>query len=87
MPTAGVALNRAIAVGEIDGADVALAELDRIADDLDHYHPLHAARGAMLRQLGRRDEAASAYRRAVERAVTEVDRRFLQQQVAGLSDP
>jgi RNA polymerase sigma-70 factor (ECF subfamily) len=85
VPTAVVALNRAIAVGETDGADVALAALDGVAGELDQYHPLHAARGAMLRRLGRRDEAAAAYRRAIELAVTDVDRQSLQQQLDDLA--
>ena len=49
MPTPVVALNRAIAVAETEGPDAGLALLDDLAEDLDGYHLLHAARGSMLR--------------------------------------
>lgn len=81
MPTPVVALNRAIAIGETDGATAALAALDAIAPDLDRYHLLHAARGAMLRRLGHHESATAAYIRATELAATENDRRFLEQQI------
>ncbi len=84
MPTSVVALNRAIAIGEIEGPDVALTALDAIAPDLDNYHLMHAARGATLRRLGRRDAAKAAYERAAHLAATETDRRFLAQQVEDL---
>ncbi len=79
-PTPVVALNRAIAVGEVDGPGVALFALDAVAPDLDNYHLLHAARGTMLRRLGQRDLAKSAFERAAQLAATESDRRFLVQQ-------
>ena len=65
LPTPVVALNRAIAVGERDGPAAALAALDALADKLDTYHLLHAARGDVLHRLGRHDEAAAAFERAV----------------------
>ena len=64
MPTPVVALNRAVAVGEIDGPEVGLAVLEDLASDLDGYHLLHAARGSMLERLGRTAEAADANGRA-----------------------
>lgn len=79
-PTAVVALNRAIAVGEVDGPARALEELDRLAGELDGYAHWHAARGAVLRRLG--DAAATdAYRRAVDLAPTEHDRRVLRRRL------
>ena len=84
MPTPVIALNRAIAIGEVEGARAALAMLDGIARDLEAYHPLHAARGTMLRRLGRRDEARDAFERAVQLATTEPERRFLAKQVDDL---
>ena len=81
MPTPVVALNRAIAIGEIEGPEAALAALDAVAPDLDTYHLLHAARGTTLRRLGRRDEAKAAFERAAGLAATEVDRQFLTQQI------
>ena len=85
-PTPVVALNRAIAVGEVHGPDAALALLDAIAPDLDTYHLMHAARGATLRRLGLGDSAKIAYERAVELAPTEEDRRFLTHQIEALAD-
>jgi RNA polymerase sigma-70 factor (ECF subfamily) len=85
MPTPVVALNRAIAVAEIEGPGQALTTLDAIAADLDDYHLLHAARGTMLRRLGRPEAARAAFERAAILAPTEVDRRFLARQIEELS--
>jgi RNA polymerase sigma-70 factor (ECF subfamily) len=85
MPTAVVALNRAIAVAEVEGPGSALDEIDAIAPDLDTYHLMHAARGTMLRRLGRPDAARLAFQRAADLAATEADRTFLTQQVDGLT--
>jgi RNA polymerase sigma-70 factor (ECF subfamily) len=85
MPTSVVALNRAIAIGEIEGPGALLAALDAIAPDLDNYHLIHAARGSALRRLGRRKAAKAAYVRAAHLAATEMDRRFLAQQAEELS--
>jgi len=85
MPTPVVALNRAIAIAEIDGPAAALTTLDTIAPDLDSYHLMHAARGTMLRQLGRRDAAQAAFARAAQLAPTDGERRFLAQQLAELA--
>jgi RNA polymerase sigma-70 factor (ECF subfamily) len=86
MPTPVVALNRAIAVGEIEGPAAGLRAVDAIAPDLDNYHLMHAARGTMLRRLGRRDAAKAAFERAAHLAVTETDRRFLAQQIEELGE-
>src|SRR5262245_63514993 len=86
MPTPVVALNRAIAIGEIEGPGAALTTLDAIAPDLDNYHLIHAARGTMLRTLGRRDDAQAAFARAAHLAATEADRRFLAQQLQELAE-
>jgi RNA polymerase sigma-70 factor (ECF subfamily) len=74
-PTPVVALNRAIAVGEVDGAAAALALVDEL--DLAGYHPFHAARADLLRRLGRHGEAAAAYERAAALAPTDAEREFL----------
>ena len=47
-----VRLNRAIAIAELDGPDVALAELDRVDEALRRYHAYHAARADLLRRIG-----------------------------------
>ncbi len=85
MPTPVVALNRAIAIAEIEGPGAALTTLDAIAPDLDSYHLMHAARGTMLRRLGRRDAAQAAFERAAHLAATGADRRFLAQQLQELA--
>jgi RNA polymerase sigma-70 factor (ECF subfamily) len=84
LPTPVVALNRAIAVAEIEGPGAALTALDAIAPDLDNYHLIHAARGTMLRRIGRRDAAQAAFERAAHLAATEADRRFLAHQLEEL---
>jgi RNA polymerase sigma-70 factor (ECF subfamily) len=76
MPTPVVALNRAIAIGEIEGPGATLTALDAISPDLDGYHLKHAARGTMLRRLGQRDAAKAAFESAAHLAATEADRRF-----------
>ena len=86
LPTPVVALNRAIAIGEVEGASAALAALDAIAPDLQSYHLLHAARGTMLRRLGRMDAARAAFERAADLAPSDADRRFLARQMEGLGD-
>jgi RNA polymerase sigma-70 factor (ECF subfamily) len=73
-PTPVVALNRAIAVGEVQGAADALALVDEL--DLDNYHPFHATRADLLRRLGRASEAAAAYERAADLAPTDAERDF-----------
>jgi RNA polymerase sigma-70 factor, ECF subfamily len=74
-PTPVVALNRAIAVGEVEGPASALALVDEL--DLDHYHPFHATRADLLWRLGRNSEAAAAYERAAAMAPTDAERDFL----------
>ena len=64
-PSPIVALNRAIAVAELEGPDVALATIDRLGDALDGYHALHATRAELLRRLERREESRAAYDRAI----------------------
>ena len=84
-PTPVVAMNRAISVGEVDGAAVGLDALNAIAPDLDHYHLWHAARGALLSRQNDLDNAIVAYQRAADLAPTELDRRFLRQRLDDLS--
>jgi RNA polymerase sigma-70 factor (ECF subfamily) len=73
-PTPVVALNRAIAIGEVRGPAAALALVDDL--DLDNYHPYHATRADLLRRLGRHSEAAAAYQRAAAMAPTDAERDF-----------
>ena len=67
-PSPIVALNRAIAVAELDGPEVALATVDRLEDRLAGYHAFHATRADLLRRLGCSQQARAAYERAVELA-------------------
>ena len=62
-PTPVVELNRAVAVAELDGPDLALAIVDRL--DLDGYHAWHVARAELLRRLGRSAESREAYDAAI----------------------
>jgi RNA polymerase sigma-70 factor (ECF subfamily) len=73
-PTLVVALNRAIAVGEVQGPATALALVDEL--DLDNYHPYHATRADLLARLGRHSEAEAAYQRAAAMAPTDAERDF-----------
>jgi RNA polymerase sigma-70 factor (ECF subfamily) len=70
-----VALNRAVAVAEVEGPGAALALVDELG--LDGYYPFHATRADLLRRLGRTDEAIAAYERAAALAPTEAEREFL----------
>ncbi|QKV78944.1 RNA polymerase sigma factor [Amycolatopsis sp. Hca4] len=63
-----VALNRAIAVAELDGPEVALAAVDRLGDRLSGYHAYHVTRADLLRRLSRGEEARAAYGKAIELA-------------------
>ena len=82
-PTPVVALNRAVAVAEVRGPAVALADVDSL--DLDGYHLYHATRADLLRRLGRREEASAAYRRALELVENGAERRFLEHRRQSLS--
>jgi len=64
-PSPIVALNRAIAVAELDGPEVALAAVDRLEDKLAGYHAYHATRAELLRRLGRSQKARAAYDHAI----------------------
>jgi RNA polymerase sigma-70 factor, ECF subfamily len=67
-PSPVVALNRAIAVAELDGPEVALAAVDRLDDRLASYHAYHATRADLLRRLGRNEQSRAAYDKAIELA-------------------
>lgn len=81
-PTPVVALNRAVAVGELHGPAAALAEVDRL--ELPIYHLFHATRADLLTRLGRADDARAAYARALELATNEAERTFLADRLSGV---
>jgi RNA polymerase sigma-70 factor (ECF subfamily) len=79
-----VALNRAVALAEVEGADAALRLVESL--DLDNYHLFHAIRADLLRRLGRFADAATAYDAAISRSDNAVERAFLQRQRDQLTD-
>lgn len=70
-----VALNRAVAVAEVEGPAAGLALVDRL--ELPHDHLLPAVRADLLRRAGRDQEAVAAYDAAIERCGNERERAFL----------
>jgi RNA polymerase sigma-70 factor (ECF subfamily) len=79
-----VALNGAVAVAEADGPEAGLTAIAEIAGDLDGYHYLHAARGELLRRLGRAAAARASFTRALELVRAEPERRLLQRRLDSL---
>jgi RNA polymerase sigma-70 factor (ECF subfamily) len=82
-PSPIVAVNRAVAVAEVEGPDAALTLLDGL--DLENYYLFHAVRADMLRRLGRSDEAASAYEAAIARTNNLTEREHMQRRLDGLA--
>lgn len=76
-PTPVVALNRAVAVGEVEGPAAALELVEEL--DLGGYQPFHAVRADLLRRTGRTDEARAEYARAAELAPDDATRSFLRE--------
>jgi RNA polymerase sigma-70 factor (ECF subfamily) len=74
-PSPVVALNRAVAVAELDGPEVALTLVDRLP--LRGYHAWHAARADLLRRLGRSLEAKEAYDAAISATHNSAERAYL----------
>jgi len=82
LPTAVVALNRAVALAEVEGPAAALAVVEDL--ELDQYHLAHATRADLLVRLGRLDDADAAYRRAVALTTNAVEQQFLEERLAAL---
>ena len=82
-PSPVVALNRAVAVAEVEGPDAALTIVDGL--DLDGFYLFHAVRADLLRRLGRRAEAALAYEAAIALAENATERAFLERSHQSLS--
>ncbi|MGH3023749.1 MAG: RNA polymerase sigma factor [Gaiellaceae bacterium] len=81
-PSPVVELNRAVAVAMAEGPARGLELVEPLAGELGSYHLFHSARADLLRRLGRLDEAAEAYRRALDLAGEEVERTFLRRRIA-----
>jgi RNA polymerase sigma-70 factor, ECF subfamily len=80
-PNPVVALNRAVALAELNGPVAGLAALDTMdAGQLAEYQPYHATRADLLARAGRRDEALAAYDRALQLTANEAEREFLERQ-------
>jgi len=75
-PTPVVALNRCVAVAEVQGPSAALELVDQLS--LDRYHLFHSTRADLLRRLGRREEATTAYGAAIARTTNNAERSFLE---------
>jgi RNA polymerase sigma-70 factor (ECF subfamily) len=76
-----VAINRAVAVAEHRGPEVALAALDAVDHDaVAAYQPFHATRADLLARAGRTHEALAAYDRAIELTPNPAEHRFLTRQ-------
>jgi RNA polymerase sigma-70 factor (ECF subfamily) len=85
-PSPVVELNRAVAVAMRDGPETGLTLIDRILErgELGDYGLAHAARADLCRRLGRRTDAQSSYRKALDLTRQEPDRRFLERRLAEL---
>ena len=83
-PTPVIALNRAVAVAEVEGPATALGLVDGLRGALGDHHLFHATRADLLRRLGRMDEAEAAYGEAAARAQNTVERDFLDRRRSAL---
>jgi RNA polymerase sigma-70 factor (ECF subfamily) len=81
-----IELNRAAAIAMRDGPEAGLALIDAILvrGDLTDYHLAHAARGDLCRRIGRVEDAIDAYKRALELATQEPERRFIEKRLEQL---
>ncbi len=79
-PSAVVALNRAVVLAEIEGAEAALSIVDTL--DLDAYVPFHVVRADLLEKLGNSADAVAAYDRAIELTTNAPERAFLERKRA-----
>jgi RNA polymerase sigma-70 factor, ECF subfamily len=86
-PSPIVTLNRAVALAMAESPAAALVVIEELAaaEDLRNYHLLHAARADMLRRMGDRAGAAASYRRALELAGNDAERRYLQRRLEEVS--
>ena len=86
-PNAVIALNRAVAIGEMRGAAAGLHALDSLdVTLLEDYQPYHAARADLLARAGRRGATVAAYDRAIELTANPAEQRFLERQRKAAAD-
>jgi RNA polymerase sigma-70 factor (ECF subfamily) len=86
-PSPVVELNRAVAIAMADGPERGLALFVPLEDELDGYHLFHAARADLFRRLDRNEEAAAAYRRALELVTNPEQRSYLERRLAEVTGP
>lgn len=82
-PSSVVALNRAVAIAEVEGPDAALRLVEPL--DLPRYHPFHAVRADLLRRAGRDADAAAAYLVAIESCANSREREFLERKYRAIA--
>ncbi len=82
-PDPVISLNRAVALAMADNPEAALATVNQLtaSGELDQYHLLHATRADLLRRMGRPEEAAKSYERALMLVTNESERRFLERRL------
>jgi len=87
-PSPVISLNHAVAIAMSDGIENGLNRIDELgrAETLSRYYLFHAARADLLRRLHRHDEAADAYRRALELADNRIEAAFLERRLRQMMD-
>ena len=82
-PSPVIKLNAAVALSFAHGANAGLAALGELEahGDLEHYQPYHAARADLFRRAGRKEDSATAYRRAIGITENAAERRYLEQRL------
>jgi predicted RNA polymerase sigma factor len=80
-PSPVVRLNRALAIWRVAGAQAALRELDELAMELDDYHIYHAAKGELLSEMGRDEQARAARLKAHDLTHNQAERAHLRQRL------
>ena len=86
-PSPVVALNRAVAVAELDGPAAGLAAVGQLESELVGFHHFHATRADLFRRMGRHADAASAYEAALARTTNAAERAFLEHRLDEMSNP
>jgi RNA polymerase sigma-70 factor (ECF subfamily) len=86
-PSPVIELNRAAAVAMADGPERGLRMMEPLAEALDGYHLFHSSRADLLRRIGRNDESAAAYERALSLATNPRERAFLERRLGEVRAP
>ncbi len=85
-PSPIIELNRTVAIAMADGPAAALPLVDALGEELGGYHLFHATRADLLRRLDRPEEAAAAYRRALDLPMNPHERTFLERRLREVGD-